>query len=480
MSFKPVFYVIGILLLILSAAMLLPVFIDLAHDSGDWRVFASAQLITAVVGFALIFSNREENFSLNLRQTFVLSSTSWVFMTAFAALPFCFAEIKLPFTHAFFEAMSGLTTTGATVITGLDTLPKGILLWRAMLQWLGGIGFLVVALAVLPLLQVSGMQIFKTQSFGMEKVLPSAQQMAVYILMVYALLTLACAILLFAADMSLFDAFCHAMTSVATGGFANYDASIGHFKSATIDWIVIVFMWLGALPFVLYVRMLKGNGRAVIDDVQVRAFFTILLSMSLLIALFLLSTGQMPFFDAIRNSVFMLTTLMTTTGFASGDYSKWGPLAEGVAFVAMYLGACSGSTAGGIKTFRLQILFAMVQQQVRRLIVPHGVFQVHYNKKVVDNDVLTSVAVFFFVHILTWMGVTILLHLTGLDFTTSVSGAISAVSNVGPGLGNLIGPAGTFTSLDKDALWILSFAMLLGRMEFLTLFVLLAPRFWRD
>ncbi|MDP2206585.1 MAG: TrkH family potassium uptake protein [Alphaproteobacteria bacterium] len=480
MSFKPVFFINGILLLILSAAMFLPVIIDLAHDSGDWKVFASAQLITAFVGFALIFANREDSFSLNLRQTFVLTSVSWVFMTAFAALPFCFSEVQLSYTRAFFEAMSGLTTTGSTVIVGLDDLSKGILLWRAMLEWLGGIGFLVVALAVLPLLQVSGMQIFKTQSFGMEKVLPSAQQMAFYILMLYVCLTLACAILLFAADMSLFDAFCHAMTAVATGGFANYDNSIGHFNSASIDWIIISFMLLGALPFVQYVRMLKGNSRAVIDDVQVRTFFGILFSLSAIVALYLVYTDQKPFLDAIRSSVFMLTTLMTTAGFTSGDYGSWGPLAVGVAFVAMYLGACSGSTAGGIKTFRLQILWAMLQQQVRKLIVPHGVFQVHYNKKVVGSDVLASVAVFFFVHIMTWLAVTLLLHMTGLDFTTAVSAAITAVSNVGPGLGPLIGPAGTFAPLSDDAIWILSVGMLLGRMEFLTLFVLLAPRFWRD
>lgn len=479
MSFKPVFYVNGILLLILSAAMFMPVLIDLAHQSSDWKVFASAQLITAFVGFALIFANREESFSLSLRQTFVLTSVSWIFLTAFAALPFCFAEIQLSYTRAFFEAMSGLTTTGSTVITGLDDLPKGILFWRAMLQWLGGIGFLIVALAVLPLLQVSGMQIFKTQSFGMEKVLPSAQQMAFYIMMLYACLTLGCAVLLFAADMSLFDAFCHAMTSVATGGFANYDNSIGHFNSAAVDWIIIAFMWLGALPFVQYVRMLKGNARAVIDDVQVRTFFGILFTLSAIVALYLVYTDQKSILDAIRSSVFMLTTLMTTSGFASGDYGSWGPLAIGIAFVAMYLGACSGSTAGGIKTFRLQILWAMLQQQVRKLIVPHGVFQVHYNKKLVDNDVLASVAVFFFVHIITWMAVTILLHMTGLDFTTAVSAAITAVSNVGPGLGPIIGPAGTFAPLPDDAIWILSVAMLLGRMEFLTLFVLLAPRFWR-
>lgn len=480
MSFKPVFYINGILLLILSAAMFLPVIVDLTHGSGDWRVFATAQLITGFIGFLLIFANREEQFSLNLRQTFVLTSMSWAFMTAFAALPFCLSEINLSFTRGFFEAMSGLTTTGATVITGLDTLPKGILLWRSMLQWMGGIGFLIVALAVLPLLQVSGMQIFKTQSFGADKVLPSAQQMAIYILLVYAALTLTCAILLFAADMSLFDAFCHAMTSMATGGFSNYDKSIGHFNSDTIEWIVIIFMWLGALPFVQYVRMLKGNSRALVDDVQVRAFFCILMSLAAVVAFYLMYTGQHGFFDAVRDAVFMLTTLMTTTGFANADYTVWGPLLVGIAFVATYLGACSGSTAGGVKIFRLQILWAMVQQQVRKLIMPHGVFQVHYNKKLVDPEILTSVAVFFFIHIMTSLVVTILLHFSGLDFTTAVSGAISAVSNVGPGLGHTIGPSGTFAPLPDDAIWILSFAMLLGRVEFLTLFVLLAPRFWRD
>lgn len=479
MSFKPVFYINGILLLILSAAMLLPVFVDLAHGSHDWQVFATAQIITAFVGFALIFANREESFSLNLRQTFVLTSVSWVFMTAFAALPFCFAEIQLPYNRAFFEAMSGLTTTGSTVITGLDDLPKGILLWRAMLEWIGGIGFLIVALAVLPLLQVSGMQIFKTQSFGMEKVLPSARQMAFYIMMLYVFLTLACAVFLFAADMSLFDAFCHAMTTVATGGFANYDNSIGHFNSALIDWIIISFMWLGALPFVQYMRMIKGHSRALVDDPQVRTFFGILMTLSAIVAIYLVFTDQKPVLEAVRSAVFMLTTLMTTAGFASGDYGSWGAPVVGIAFVAMYLGACSGSTAGGIKTFRLQILWAMLQQQVRKLIVPHGVFQVHYNKKVVEADIQTSVAVFFFVHIMTWMAVTLLLHMTGLDFTTAVSAAITAVSNVGPGLGPIVGPAGNFAPLPDSAIWILSVAMLLGRMEFLTLFVLLAPRFWR-
>lgn len=480
MNFKPVFYINGILLLILSGFMLLPVLIDLADASPDWRVFASAQIVTSFIGFALIFSNREKSFSLSLRQTFILVTVSWIFLTVFAALPFAFANIQMSLADAFFEAASGLTTTGSTVLIGLDNLPRGLLLWRALLQGLGGIGFLIVALAVLPLLQISGMQIFKTQSFGMEKVLPSAQQMAFYILMIYLALIFSCAILFYIADMSAFDAICHALTAVATAGFANYDSSIGHFDSRVIDMISIAFMWLGSLPFVLYVRMLKGDSRALIRDSQVTAFFGILFSLAGLVTAYLLLTGQKGLFDAFLNSVFMITTLMTTTGFANEDYSAWGPLAVGVAFIATFLGACSGSTAGGIKTFRLQILWSMFQQQIRKLISPRGIFQVHYNGKMVEHSVQASVAGFIFVFMLTWLAFTLMLLATGLDFITALTGAATAISNVGPGLGPVIGPAGNFNALPDDAIWILSFGMLLGRVELLTFFVLLAPRFWRD
>jgi len=480
MNFKPVFYINGILLLILSGFMLFPVLIDLADSSNDWRVFASAQIVTSFIGFSLIFTNREKSFSLSLRQTFILVTMSWIFLTVFAALPFAFANINLSLADAFFEAASGLTTTGSTVISHLDGLPRGILLWRAILQGLGGIGFLIVALAVLPLLQISGMQIFKTQSFGMEKVLPSAQQMAFYILMIYLALIFSAAIMFYIFDMDVFDAFCHAMTAVATAGFSNYDASIGHFDSRAIDLIAIVFMWLGALPFVLYVRFLKGDSAALVHDSQVTAFFSIIFVLAGISTAYLVLTGQKPLFDAFVNATFMVTTLVTTTGFATEDYSQWGPLIIGIAFVATFLGGCSGSTSGGIKTFRLQILWYMFQQQIRKLIVPRGVFHVHYNGKIVEHSVQASVAGFIFVFLLTWLAFALMLLATGLDFLTAMSGAATAISNVGPGLGPVIGPAGNFAALPNDAIWILSFAMLLGRVELLTFFVLLAPRFWRD
>ncbi len=479
MSFKPVFYINGILLLILSCFMLLPVMVDLADSSPDWKVFASAQIVTAFIGFALIFTNQEKNFTLNLRQTFILVTLSWFFLTVFAALPFALANIKLSLADAFFEAASGLTTTGATVIHDLNNLPRGILLWRALLQGLGGIGFLIVALAVLPLLQISGMQIFKTQSFGMEKVLPSAQQMAFYILMIYMALILGCSILFYVLDMSLFDAFCHSLTAVATAGFSNYNDSIGHFNNDMIEIVAILFMWLGSLPFVLYVHMLKGNSKALFHDSQVRAFFGILFTLAAIVTIHLLLSGQQGLFEAFKNSVFMVTTLMTTTGFTNADYSKWGHFVIGVAFIATFLGACSGSTAGGIKTFRLQILWSMFQQQIRKLISPRGVFHVHYNHKMVEHSVQASVAGFIFVFILTWLVFSLMLLTTGLDFVTALTGAATAISNVGPGLGDIIGPAGNFSTIPDDAIWILSFGMLLGRMELLTFFVLLAPRFWK-
>lgn len=480
MNFKPVFFINGILLLILSGFMLFPVLIDLADNSPDWKVFASAQIVTAFIGFALIFTNMEKSFSLGLRQTFILVTLSWIFLTVFAALPFVFANIDMSLADAFFEAASGLTTTGSTVISGLDALPRGILLWRAILQGLGGIGFLIVALAVLPLLQISGMQIFKTQSFGMEKVLPSAQQMAFYILMIYLALIFAAAILFYIFDMNMFDAFCHALTAVATAGFSNYDSSIGHFDSRAIDIIAIIFMWLGSLPFVLYVRMLKGDSKALVHDSQVTAFFSLVFALAGIVTVFLVFTGQKHLFDAFIDSVFMITTLMTTTGFATEDYSQWGTLAISMAFIATFLGGCSGSTAGGIKTFRLQILWYMFQQQIRKLITPRGVFHVHYNGKMVEHSIQASVAGFIFVFLLTWLAFALMLAATGLDFVTALTGAATAISNVGPGLGDIIGPAGNFNALPDDAIWILSFGMLLGRVELLTFFVLLAPRFWRD
>lgn len=479
MDFRAVFYIMGILLAGLSATMILPVLIDFAHGSSDWKVFAVAQAFTAFSGFCLITVNRQKKLHLGLRETFLLTPLSYIFITAFSALPFCFSEIHLSFTSAFFEAMSGITTTGSTVITGLDAIPKGILFWRALLQHIGGIGFLIIALAIFPMLQISGMQLFKTQSFEIEKVLPSAGQMALAIWLVYTGLTFLCTIAFFLAGMTFFEAICHAMATIATGGFSTSDASLGYFRSHTIDTIAIVFMVLGALPFVLYLRFVKGDMRALWRDGQVRGFLAIAGTLAFLSAIYVASTQNQNFIIALKNAVFMVVTLMTTTGFANMDYSLWGPFILGVVFLASFLGSCSGSTSGGMKIFRLQILWMTLQQQLRRLLTPNGVFHVHYNHKLVDTSVQAAVAGFFFIYIAGWLFFSLILFFFGADFITSLTGALTAISNVGPGLGPHIGPVGNFTALSPESLWTLSFAMMLGRLEFMAVLVILMPRFWR-
>jgi trk system potassium uptake protein TrkH len=303
--------------------------------------------------------------------------------------------------------------------------------------------------------------------------------MAITILGIYFIFTIACMLCLHFAGMSVFDALCHAMSAVATGGFANYDSSIGHFNSPLIDTICMVFMLLGAMPFVLYIRLGKGDSGALFRDSQVRAYLSIVCFLSIACAIYLVWTGQQPLLAALRNGFFTTITLMTTTGFASGDYTLWGPFIIGIAFLATFLGSCSGSTSGGIKIFRLQILWLMLQQQARKLVIPHGIFQVQYNGKVVEPSVQAAVAGFFFLYMASWLVFSILLQMTGLDFITAFTGAITALSNVGPGLGGIIGPAGNFSMLEPSAVWILSAAMLLGRVEFFTLLVLLMPRFWK-
>lgn len=481
MNYKPIFFINGILLLILSAAMLFPVLVDFSSANDDWRVFAGAQIVTAFFGFAMLFSTQQRKFSLSLRETFLMTCAAWLTLAVFGALPFYFSTLNISFAAAVFESVSGITTTGSTVLSGLDSLPHGLLLWRSILHWIGGIGVLVIALAILPLLQISGMQIYKSQSFGdVDKVLPSATQIAVYILLIYIVLTLICTVFLYFAGMGMFDALNHAMSAISTGGFSTKDASIGYFHSVKIEFICLIFMLLGGLPFPLYVKVVRGDTRALLRDSQVRAFFGVIAACAVLLTIYMTATGQFYFGEAMRRSLFMVITLITTTGFASGDYTTWGPFVIGMAFFLTFLGSCSGSTTGGIKIFRLQILWKMMQQQVNRLLSPHGIFQVRYNNKQVDIGLQAAIAGFFFIYIASWIFFGLALQFCGLNFETAFTASLTAISNVGPGLGQIIGPAGNFSAIQDIELSILSFAMIFGRLEFFTLLVVITPRFWRS
>ena len=478
MDFRPIFYVIGVFLCILATCMLLPMLADLYTGSSDWRVFFFCGIITAFFGGALVLSNSGQNFNLSIRQAFLLTSLSWIIMCAFGALPFYMSELDMNFADSFFESMSGITTTGSTVIVGLDNAPKGILLWRGLLQMLGGIGFIVMAISLLPMLRVGGMRLFRTESSEREKALPRAAQLANSIAVIYIGLTVLCMICFMLTGMGVFDASVHAMAALATGGFSNYDASFGQFTNPFTHIIAIIFMLLGGMPFVLYIKAIRGDIRPLFQDTQVRWFLAVILACTLALSAYMvIYQGKSPF-DSILSAAFNIVSIGTTTGFASEDYTKWGFFPISVFFFLTFLGACSGSTSGGIKIFRFQILFEAVNVQFKKLLHPHGVFIPHYNEKPIPKDVPLSVMGFFFVYIFVFAAATMALCFLNLDLITAASSVVACMGNVGPGLGDIVGPAGHFKPLPDAAKWILSLCMLLGRLELFTLLVLLSPHFW--
>ncbi len=465
----------------LGAAMFLPALVDIAVGNDDWLVFAGSAMLTLFIGVAFALMTWGHAGNLSVREAFILVVSVWTMLPAFAALPFAFSGLELSYTDAFFEAMSGLTTTGSTVITGLDTAPPGILLWRSLLQWLGGLGIIVMAIAILPILQIGGMQLFKVEAFdATEKVLPSAAQLAGSLISFYAAATALTAIALWVADMSFFDAVNHAMTSIATGGFSTRDTSIGFFASAKVDWIIIGAMIIGSLPFALYLQILRGRPAKLWQDSQVQVFFGILLL--LVAALFFYEKagmGEPGALNELRYSAFNVISIMTGTGYTNHDYSLWGPFAVTIFFFIMFIGGCAGSTSCGIKIFRFQVIYQAASVQIRRLIHPNGVFAPRYNNKPIADSVTASVMSFMFLFILTLGTVSVLLTLMGLDTVTALSAAASAISNVGPGLGPVVGPSGNYSSLPDLAKWLLSITMLIGRLEIFTVLVIFTPTFWR-
>lgn len=480
-DFRPILLVHGVLLATLAVAMVFPAIADALAGDPEWSVFLSAALVSLFIGVCLYLVNRGSTAKLTVRQAFLLTTSSWFFISAIAALPFWLTDRNLSYTDAFFEAVSGLTTTGATILTGLDDAGPGLLLWRAILQWLGGIGIIVMAVAMLPMLRVGGMQLFRTEKAAdqFEKVLPRAASLAGALGGIYAALSVANALSYWLAGMTPFEAICHAMTTIATGGFSTRDASIGYFDSPAIEAISIVFMLLGSLPFLIYLQMIRGKPRMLIEDSQIRWFFGIVLvSVAAVSGWHWLGDG-VPLADAVRYAAFNVVSVITTTGYASIDFAQWGTFPIAVLFLIMVVGGCTGSTTGGIKIFRFQVMYATARVQLLQLLQPHGVFTAHYNRRPIPEGVPASVLGFFFLFAASFAALTATLSLFGLDFMTSVSGAASALANVGPGLGSIIGPAGTFAPIPDGAKWLLSFGMLLGRLELFTVLVLLLPSFWR-
>lgn len=463
----------------IAAAMLLPALVDLADNHPGWKAFVAASVVTFFAGGLLVLFAYDENPPrLGVKEGFLLTTVAWVVIAAFAALPFL--GHNLSYTDAYFETMSGLTTTGSTVIAGLDKLPRGILLWRALLCGIGGLGIIVMAIIMLPFLRVGGMQLFQTESSDKsEKVLPRAFELTLAIAAVFGGLVLVCAFFYAWFGMSGFDAICHALSTIATGGFANYDSSFAHFESPAIHWTGTIFMAMGALPFVVFIKMVRGDKTALWHDTQVRAFVGFLIAISLIMAFWLLATRNISFFEAITLSSFNVTSIVTTTGYMSDDYTKWGNFAIGVFFLLTFVGGCSGSTAGGIKIYRLQIAHMLTRSHFLHLISPNRVVTLTYNGRRVPADVPFSVMSFLAIY-LAIVGLFAVVYAgMGLDFVTALSASATALGNVGPGLGDIIGPAGNFVPLPDAAKWALSFQMMLGRLELFTVLVLFRPEFWR-
>lgn len=479
MDLRPILYVNGILITILAISMGLPLLADLYFGNPDWKVFLLCIVITAFFGGSLVLSNSGQVHNINTKQAFMLITTSWCSLAFFAALPFTMSQMDMNFTDSYFEAMSGLTTTGSTVIDTLEQSPPGILLWRAILQWLGGIGIIIMAMSILPFLNVGGMQIFRTELSESEKVLPRTAQLASSIGLIYLVLTLACTVAYMMSGMQTFDAVAHALTTISTGGFSTFDTSFAHFPNISTEIVAIIFMLAGAIPFVLYLKAAQGNLRPLFKDVQVQGFAGIVVASIIITSIYLILNDYMHIGEALIHSSFNIISLITGTGYVNYDYYQWGPFIVTLFFMLMAVGGCAGSTSCGIKIFRFQVFYAVAKVQIQKLIHPNGVFIASYNNKPLPADVPMSVMSFLFLYALSFALLAIALSMVGLDFLTAMSGALTSISNVGPGLGDTIGPTGTFKSLPDSAKWILSAGMLIGRLEIFTVLVMLSPNFWK-
>ncbi|MCB9989330.1 MAG: TrkH family potassium uptake protein [Rhodospirillales bacterium] len=459
--------------------MFVPMAADLYIGHADWKVFMLCMLMTFFFAGLLILSNKGSEMKISHRQGFVMINISWLLLSLFGAMPFWLSGMDVSFTDAFFESVSGITTTGSTVMTGLDDMPRGILLWRSLLQWLGGVGVILMAMSIMPFLKVGGMQMFQTELSENEKALPRTAQLASSIGAIYVFLTFLNFVAYNLAGFDKFDALCHSLTTISTGGFSTYDSSFSGHDTIWIEIVAIIFMICGGLPFVLYLKTFGGNWKAFFNDTQVRWFLSIVAISSVILFSYLMINNNMGVDKSLIKSVFNAVSLMTGTGFSSDNYNLWGGFAISFFFFLMVVGACAGSTSCGIKIFRFQILYAVADTQIKKLLHPHGVFIPYYNGKPIPEGVPISVMSFFFLYALCFSIIAVLLSLTGLDFLTAMSGAATAISNVGPGLGDIIGPTGTFQPLPDTAKWILCGGMLLGRLELFTVLVMLSPHFWR-
>ena len=477
-NYKTVFFTLGILQVILGIFMLIPIIGQFFYNEIDSSFF-SASIVTIIFGTLFSLSNLDHEKKLNLQQAFLLTTLSWLSIAIFGSLPFIFSNLNFSFTNAFFESMSGITTTGSTIISNLESMPKGILLWRAILQWLGGIGIIVMAITLMPIMNVGGMQLFKiSNNDSSEKILPKSKEIALRLIYIYTILTLLCALSYKFLGMNIFDSLTHSMTTIETGGFSNYNESIGFFDSFYIEMSAMVFIILGSLPFIVYIKFLSGNKKIFFSDIQIKTFFKIIIVSIFILSIYLILSSSNEL--NLRSIFFNVISILTGTGYVNAQFDSWGGFPLILFLGLMFIGGCAGSTTCGIKIFRIQILYSFISNQLKKIIYPKGIFVLKYDKSPVDNKFIASIISFIYLYLVIFFIIAVLLSLTGLDFITSISGAATSISNVGPGLGSIIGPNGNFSTLPDISKWILTLGMILGRLELFAILVLFLPSFWRN
>ena len=479
-NYKTVFFTLGVLLIVLGFSMLVPITIQLIYNEFN-STFIISSIITITFGTLFFLANIDHNRSLSTQQAFLLTALSWIGVAIFGSIPFIFSDLNLSLTDAFFESMSGITTTGATIINNLSETPKAILSWRAILQWLGGIGIIVMAITLMPIMNIGGMQLLKISSGdSSEKILPKSKQISLRLVLIYFSLTLLCAFFYKVCGMNFFDSFTHSMTTIATGGFSNYNQSIGFFESAKIEYVSIVFIILGSIPFISYIKFLSGNKKIVFKDEQIKLFFKLIFFSILILFIYLAIVNKNIFEIQLRAIIFNVVSILTGTGYVTKEFDQWGNFPLIFFLLLMFIGGCAGSTTCGIKVFRVHMLYFFLKNQLMKIIYPRAIVNLKYNNDIVQDKLIASIISFIYLYIIIFFVISALLTLTGLDFITAISGAASSISNVGPGLGNEIGPNSNYASLPATSKWILSTGMILGRLEIFAILVIFLPSFWRS
>ena len=477
-NYKTVFFTLGVLLIILGLSMIVPILTQFFYNELD-SGFIGSGLVTIIFGILFVLSNLDHDKKISLPQAFLLTALAWLSVAIFGSLPFILSETNLNLTDAFFESMSGITTTGSTIITNLNETSKSILLWRGMLQWLGGIGIIVMAITLMPLMNIGGMQLLNlSTSDNPEKILPRSKEIALRLIIIYSGLTFFCALFYKIFGMNFFDSIVHSMTTIATGGFSNYNESIGYFDSSLIEFTSMIFIILGSIPFITYIKFINGNKRIFLSDIQIKTFIKIIIISIIILSIYLLFNNSGNF--SLRSIFFNTISILTGTGYVNAEFDGWGSFPITIFLALMFIGGCAGSTTCGVKIFRIQILYLFILNQLKKIIYPKGIFVIKYDQGSVDDKFIASIISFIYFYFVIFFILAALLSLTGLDFITAISGAATSISNVGPGLGPIIGPNGDFSALPDISKWILTIGMILGRLELFAILVLFLPSFWRN